>query len=243
MNKSVALFNLAQLYFLTDNEEQFLEYLDLTIKAYAFMQQEDTEFDSFYERIESFKNEYKKLVDIQNIEEAYHLVLTSDLFHLSVQISTIDKIDNQLKKEIDPDLLATKSLLETANGNIIESIDTLNNILDRYPNYIYAYYLSADIAYREGDEAKLQKLKNDSPSDINLQKFYEIILPINKKFKEGELLKLEEIYEKEDGREKQLLSFYLMTVSKKLGKVEEEKHYSEVFFEGNSDLYYLLATP
>lgn len=239
----VALFNLAQLFYLTNDTTSFLEYLDLSIDAYEFSNNESSDFDSFYQDIETFKTQYKKLIKNNNIEKASLLVLENDLFNRQVKSKAIEIMDNKVKSEINPDYLATKFLLESASGYEIEANNTLDDLIIRYPNYTYASYLKADVAYKENHELETKLMNNNPMSDTNFKKFYNVIFSKNKKFSDKDLEELESIYKNENGRVKQLLSYYLMIISNELKDKENETYYSKIFYEGNFDVYYLLATP
>ncbi|OJF91683.1 lipopolysaccharide assembly protein LapB [Alkalibacterium sp. 20] len=92
---SVALFNLAQIHFLKDNEEQFLEYLNSSVDAYNFTKEGETEFDDFYNNANTISNEYKKLLSNGETDKANSLIESNELFFNVVREKAKGNIANQ----------------------------------------------------------------------------------------------------------------------------------------------------
>ncbi|MDQ0153804.1 tetratricopeptide repeat protein [Robertmurraya andreesenii] len=233
----VALTNLAQVYFLLENENEFVIHIEKAIEASNIQESKDFE-DQFYANLNDIKNKYLDNMRNGNPADRYFLLSQEIYLEPKLRIKALDKII-QVDPTYNKDVYIMKGKLDMQENNLEEAKLTYEALIDIYPDEEYGYFLLADILFKLSDFTSMEELLKRTRNE-HIANFVNSLV-LYQTNKSAAFDQLEDIYNKTLDQYKQIVLYNLVSMSKDMKNEKKYQNYLEVFNQGTFDEDYLIA--
>lgn len=233
----VALTNHAQIYFLLENEDEFVTYIHEAIEA-ASIQELEGEQKEFYDILNEVITQFTSHIENGELDSAYMLLSSQDYLESRLRVKALDKILTE-NPSSPASVYTKKGILEMEMNELEDAKNTYQKLLEYLPNEDYGAILLADILYKLGDYKSLE-LQKEKIQNKQIQEYINSLSTFQTDKEKG-FHQLEKVYNEISNEYKQVLLNNLFTMSKEIKDENLINKYEKLYAEAEYDLDYSFA--